>query len=627
MALTLSIMKNKIIILTIFASFLLAGCSDFLEETAFSKFDKSEAFKNPTLVYLNTVAAVYSNIMEQGLALSNTNNYYLLSEFSSDLAMMPTRLSDWLDGGARQALFLHTWSTSYSVFNRLWTYNYGQIARCNTAIDEIQSLIDEIGDPDGAFAAYQYELRGLRAYYYYLTCNIWGDVPIVTSSSQSVSDVSQKGRDQVYEFIRDELAESIPFLPEAKSANSGSEFYGRFTKAAGYFLMAKLAANAPVFSHKTWWDGSMTGGFDAVEPTITSRGSALSITLDGTTRNAWETVVYCYEQIADQGYALEPNFKTPFLVGNEGSIENVWVRPNDVSTYKLNQHSHWWGYHSKHSALYNPSRLGGNGNSASIRAAKIFGVKYDPVKGASSAGYDAGQPGYNPAMAAEDYSEADPRWDLSFYYGDFEINGQRPSSNLPSAYATGHYMPFQIRVHMQYPNQLPAFSSDPEWANYIVMWSGARPKKVEIDKTDVHTQFAYYSNADIVVFRYADIMLLAAEAKYRMGDHAGAMSLINTVRNRVGATPVTAINMETISNERALELMWEPTRREDQIRYGTYTEATEDKNPETLASSISGADWKSGYGWTYDNQGVTLVFPIPTSVLNLNTNLVQNYGY
>jgi hypothetical protein len=44
-----------------------------------------------------------------------------------------------------------------------------------------------------------------------------GDVPIVTSSSQSVSDVSQKGRDQVYEFIRDELAESIPFCPKQKA--------------------------------------------------------------------------------------------------------------------------------------------------------------------------------------------------------------------------------------------------------------------------------------------------------------------------------------------------------------------------------------------------------------------------
>ncbi len=623
----MSIMKKRIILFTLTASLLFSGCSGFLDETAYSKFDKSEAFKNPVLVYLNTVAAVYTNIKEQGLALSNTNNYYLLSEFSSDLAMMPTRLSDWLDGGARQALFLHTWSTSYNAFNRLWTYNYGQIARCNTAIDEIQKLIDEIGDPEGAFAAYQYELRGVRAYYYYVTCNIWGDVPIVTSSSQSVSSVSQKGRDKVYEFLRDELTECIPYLPEAKSANSGSEYYGRFTKAAGYFLMAKLAINAPVFSHKTWWDGSMVGGFEAVEPTITSRGKELSITLDGTTRNAWETVVYCYEQIAAEGYALEANFKTPFLVGNEGSIENIWVRPNSVTSYKLNQHSHWWGYHSKHSALYTPARLGGNGNSGTIHAAKIFGVKYDPVKGASSAGYNVGQAGYNAAMAAEDYSETDPRWDLSFFYGDFEINGQRPASNLAGSYSKGNYMAYQISIHMQYPNLLPAYSSDPEWANYIVYWSGARPKKVEIDKTDVHTQFAYYSNADIVVYRFADVMLLAAEAKYRMGDQAGAMTLINTVRNRVGAKPITSVNIETISNERALELMWEPTRREDQIRYGTYTEPTEDKNTATLASSISGADWKAGTGWTPDNDGITLVFPLPTKVLDLNTNLVQNFGY
>ena len=134
----------------------LCGCSNFLEETAYSSFSKEEAFKNPTLVYLNTVQSVYSGMAEQGMALSNTNNYYLLSEFSSDLAYMPTRFNDWLDGGARQALFLHTWSTSYNVFNNLWTHNWGQIGKCNKAIDSIQDLIDEMGDNDGLFQSYIY---------------------------------------------------------------------------------------------------------------------------------------------------------------------------------------------------------------------------------------------------------------------------------------------------------------------------------------------------------------------------------------------------------------------------------------------------------------------------------------
>ena len=111
-------------------------------------------------------------------------------------------------------------------------------------------------------------------------------------------------------------------------------------------------------------------------------------------------MIYCYEKVKESGYDLESNFKTPFLVGNEGSVENIWIRPNDVSSYKLNQHTHWWGYHSKHSALYSPARLGGNGSSGTIRAAKIFGVKYDESKGKSSVGYNVGQANFNPSNSS-----------------------------------------------------------------------------------------------------------------------------------------------------------------------------------------------------------------------------------
>lgn len=618
-------MKKGIFILCAL-SVLAVGCVS-LEEVPYSKFSKAEAFKNPTLVYLNTVQSVYTGMAEQGMALSNTNNYYLLSEFSSDLAYMPTRLNDWLDGGARQALFLHTWSTSYNVFRSLWNHNWGQIGKCNTAIDSIQELIDEIGDESGALAAYIDELRGVRAYYYYLSCNLWGNVPIVKSGDESVSSINQTGRKSVYEFIRDELCEVIPKLPDANCANQASEFYGRFTKYCGYALMAKLATNAAVFAYDNWYDGSYVGGFDAVEPTVTARGKEQKITLDGTQRDAWETVIYCFDQLTAAGYKLAADFNSTFNVGNESSPENIFIRPEDTKTYRRNQHTHWWGFNSEHSKLYTPARLGGNGNCSTKEAARIFGVIYDPVKGASVNGYNVGQANFDPANAAEDYSQADPRWDKSFFYGPFTIDGKAPGSGIAgSPYTRGNYLAYQGQLHMQFANLLDAFATDPDWANYILRWSGCRPKKPEIDKSDVHTQFAYYTEADIVVYRYADMMLLAAEAYYREGNSAKAIELINTVRARVGATPIADIDIETISNERALELMWEPTRREDQIRFGIYAEPTMDKNPTTKFSEISGADW-GAKGWTPDTRGITLVFPLPQQVIELNKNLKQNEGY
>lgn len=607
---------------------LFCGCSDFLEETAYSSFSKEEAFKNPTLVYLNTVQAVYSGMKEQGMALSNTNNYYLLSEFASDLAYMPTRFNDWLDGGARQALFLHTWSTSYNVFRNLWNHNWGQIGKCNTAIDSIQELIDEMGDNEGAFQGYLYELRGIRAYYYYLSCNLWGNVPIVKTGTESIGSVNQQGRKAVYEFIRDELCEILPHLSDEKCSNPGSEYYGRFTKSVGYALMAKLAANAAVFAYDNWWDGSYTGGFEKVYPLVTQRGKDQLITLEGEQRNAWETVIYCYDKLTEAGYRLDPDFNAVFNVGNESSPENIFIRPNDCTTYRLNQHTHWWGFNAEHSVLYTPARGGGNGNCATKACAAIFGVRYDPQKGATVDGYNVGQPDFNPANAAEDYSKADPRWDKSFIYGDFTIDGKIPGSGIAgSPYTRGNYLTYQGQLHMQFATDLPASEDNVNWANYIVRWSGARPKKPEVDKSDTHTQFSYYSEADIVVYRYADMKLLAAEACYRLGDEARSIDLINEVRDRVKAKHVESVDIETISNERALELMWEPTRREDQIRFGTFTEATVDKNENTKCSSISGADWKGSAGWTYDAAGITTVYPFPQSVLELNKNLKQNEGY
>ena len=88
---------------------------------------------------------------------------------------------------------------------------------------------------------YQYEIRACRAFYYYHAINLFGRVPIIVSSDTKVADVKQPNRTQVYDFLRDELTDIIPHLPEAKSADSNSQYYGRITKAVGYMMMAKLA--------------------------------------------------------------------------------------------------------------------------------------------------------------------------------------------------------------------------------------------------------------------------------------------------------------------------------------------------------------------------------------------------
>ena len=127
--------------------------------------------------------------------------------------------------------------------------------------------------------------------------------------------------------------------------------------------------------------------------------------------------------------------------------------------------------------------------------------------------------------------------------------------------------------------------------------------KYEIDRSSYSD--GQLQGNDIVLFRYADVLLMEAEAKVRNGGNGNAE--LNAVRSRVGMGARTA-TLSNILEERLMELMWEGWRRNDLIRFGTFTDAYD------LRTSP-------------DKDGHTIVFPIPQDVLDLNGNLLQNKEY
>jgi hypothetical protein len=122
------------------------------------------------------------------------------------------------------------------------------------------------------------------------------------------------------------------------------------------------------------------------------------------------------------------------------------------------------------------------------------------------------------------------------------------------------------------------------------------------------------ANNDVPVFRLGDVLLMKAEAILR-GAPATAVKgtlqtptvLINMVRSRVGAQPTTAPTLDSILPERARELSWECWRRNDLIRFGLFEGA-----------------------WGFNTGGGSTnlrVFPVPSTELATNPNLIQNPGY
>ncbi len=116
-----------------------------------------------------------------------------------------------------------------------------------------------------------------------------------------------------------------------------------------------------------------------------------------------------------------------------------------------------------------------------------------------------------------------------------------------------------------------------------------------------------------ILIRLADILLLQAEAKNELGNSAGAISDLNTVRTRAILPNTTASSQadvrDAIALERRLELAFEGLRWFDLKRTG--------KAISTMTA----------LGLNYNVNANNLIWPIPQNEMDRNPKLTQNPGY
>ena len=161
-----------------------------------------------------------------------TWDWFNPSEASSDELIVPTRGGDWFDNGDWLAYSRHTWTPNHGPINGMWGFIFGNIAQVNKLIPVVsnnQAAVDE--------------LRAVRAFYYFMAIDAFGNVPISTESS---TDAGTKTRAEVYAFIEKELTEAIPNLPAGKA-------YSRLNQDAARMLLAKLYLNAGVYKGSPEW--------------------------------------------------------------------------------------------------------------------------------------------------------------------------------------------------------------------------------------------------------------------------------------------------------------------------------------------------------------------------------------
>lgn len=122
---------------------------------------------------------------------------------------------------------------------------------------------------------------------------------------------------------------------------------------------------------------------------------------------------------------------------------------------------------------------------------------------------------------------------------------------------------------------------------------------------------------DIVYMRYADVLLMLAEAYNESGDSPSSLLYLNQVRSRAGISNVTTTDQaslrDNIKQERKWELAGEYTEYYDLQRWGDIEESLS-QNPDAIQLNV-------GY-----NPRVEL-YPIPLFELQANEFLEQNPGY
>ena len=551
-------MKRYRFLFLLLAALSMTSC---LDEHPKDQLDEDAIYGSASDIYINAVASLYNYIggANESEGIQGTcRGIYDYNTLTTDEAMIPIRGGDWYDGGLWNAMYQHRWTADDQSLYDTWKYIYKVIVLANKSLDIISSksvLLSAAQQQE-----YRAEVRAIRAMFYYYAMDMFGRVPLVLSTDeQRYSSLfqGQTNRSSVFHFIFQELQQVLPSLPDQHSNKEGN-YYGRITQPVVNFLLAKLALNAEIYMYDDWTQGyaNRPKGSDIHFSVPAAEASSH----DGDKElNAWETCIYYCDKLAEEGYVLESDDAFNFSTHNETSKENIFTIPMDKNIYTNQFHYLFRSYHYTHGGALGWGSE--NGTCATIST-----------------------------MKANHYGEADEdaRCKMNFVAGVVKVDGHELLMDNGKPL---EYQPFEVAQNLT--------------NSKFIKTAGARMAKYEVDRTS-YMDGKLQSN-DIVLFRYADALLMKAEAKVRNGENGDEE--LNRIRARVGMSYRKA-TLDNILEERLLELVWEGWRRQDLIRFGKFTGAYD------LHTPLQG-----------ESSGYTTVFPIPQKCIDLNSELVQNKGY
>lgn len=470
-------------------SIVLGSCTN-LDENLKDTWTSDTYFKTP-----DEFSAALVGAYQPLFGWNNHGNFFSMQEVTTDEAMIPQRGGDWYDGGQPAGVHTHSYAPNYDFVANLYNAAFSGVSACNRIM-----ATPGFDDPNTIA-----ELKVLRAYYYWVLVDAYGNVPLATEFGKSQG---QKSRAEIYDFIASELTTNLPILKALTTATANAatpaNTYARINYWAGQAIAARLYLNTHVY-----------------------KGSATAADYD-------KVIAACDEIINSGNYNLELNYSNIFKATNRGSSEHIWVIPYDQAYgqgFNLVQMTLHYGSQQ----TYNLQQQPWNGYCS----LEDFYNSYDNSDARKTNNFLVGpQYIYGTTKQVEDQS--------------YEKGNADPNLNDPD----GKGVNFTPQVNQLKPNALRQ--------------AGARLGKYEYEVGATPNM-----NNDVPLYRYADILLMKAEALFRKNGYGDAtgLALVNQVHKRTGLADFTSMDATTLLAERGREFAFESIRRTDLIRFGQYGNA------------------------------------------------------
>lgn len=539
----------------------LTSCEDMLDEQTYGKPTSEELLSNEENMIM-LVGQAYAEIKW----LHDHWGYWGINTLSSDEAMCPLRNpgGDWNDDGYWKGFNDQSWTPNDKSFENVWSYSSGGAVLCNKILDQIAAYQDFV-EPD-LYARYKAELITVRSYYYYTLFDSFGRIPYLEDYSSE--NVPQSEPWVVWGKLVNALEENAQYLPLANAPSKAAN-YGRATQGLAYALLARLYLNAE--SYGVTPENCGVEGINSVSDFYT------------------RCVEACDKIIDSDVYQIEPDFFTNFKVQNENSEENIFVIvENGNSAFDFQEVA---------GSMMNKLRI--TMLTLNYTHQQAWGLLEQPWNGFCAtpsfiAKYEYGVDRRGPCDSIKgtktDFDVEPWGWFIGPVFAENGIDTLRmeDKGNIPAVMTTN-----VVSLDDATPND------------------GARLLKYQVEK---NSQINKYCENDFVLFRYADVLYMKAEAILRGGE--GDLNALladadfQLIRTRVGMPIYTSatLTLEELLDERGREFAWENIRRRDLIRYGQFAEGTWTFKPKR----------DKHFNW----------FPIPAKMIETSGGLwTQNKGY